>query len=201
MRHVGFLGAQPPAIKGLDDFSEDKGCLTYEFSELTNNPTERDTMKNKQPDEVTQAIDFAEREAKLREREKAFEEREKAFKEQELHDFAESLISTGKIVPAERDSLISVMVNSSDDNGTFSFSENGKPSERSGIDALKTILKRLPAVIDFGELTASDPNKAERPEHTSNVTSEEALAQQITDFAEKHNLSYAEAVQQFNGEA
>lgn len=199
LRHVGFLGAQPPAIKGLADFSEDKDCLTYEFSEPINNLTENNTMTMKQTDEVVQSIDFAEREAKLREREEAFEEREKAFQQQGLYDFTESLIQTGKIAPAERDSLISVMANGGNDDEMFSFSENGKPSERSGVDALKAILERLPPLINLSEIAASDPNKVKKPEHTSNVPSDEVLAQQIADFAEKRNLSYAEAVQQFNG--
>ncbi len=40
LRHIGFLGAQPPAIKGLGDvqFAEsdtlESGCLTFEFAEV-----------------------------------------------------------------------------------------------------------------------------------------------------------------------
>lgn len=35
LRHVGFLGAQPPAIKGLKDvaFSEEEGAVTVEFAD------------------------------------------------------------------------------------------------------------------------------------------------------------------------
>ena len=39
-RHVGFLGAQPPAVKGLKDiqFSDEEDFMSVEFSELTNSP-------------------------------------------------------------------------------------------------------------------------------------------------------------------
>lgn len=35
LRHVGFLGAQPPAIKGLEEFqfSEEENALTYDFAD------------------------------------------------------------------------------------------------------------------------------------------------------------------------
>lgn len=35
LRHIGFLGGMPPAVKGLADvaFSEDEGAVTYEFAE------------------------------------------------------------------------------------------------------------------------------------------------------------------------
>lgn len=36
LRHVGFLGAQPPAVKGLEPFEfqdDGEGCITVEFSE------------------------------------------------------------------------------------------------------------------------------------------------------------------------
>lgn len=36
LRHVGFLGAQPPAIKGLKqvEFADDADCVTIEFAEM-----------------------------------------------------------------------------------------------------------------------------------------------------------------------
>ena len=39
-RHVGFLGAQPPAVKGLKDiqFSDEEDYMTVEFSETANTP-------------------------------------------------------------------------------------------------------------------------------------------------------------------
>lgn len=35
LRHVGFLGAQPPAVKGLEEFqfSEEENALTYDFAD------------------------------------------------------------------------------------------------------------------------------------------------------------------------
>lgn len=38
LRHIGFLGGMPPAVKGMADiaFSEDDGAVTYEFGECEN---------------------------------------------------------------------------------------------------------------------------------------------------------------------
>ena len=44
-RHVGFLGAQPPAVKGLKDiqFNSEEEFMDVEFSEPTNSPAEAET--------------------------------------------------------------------------------------------------------------------------------------------------------------
>lgn len=200
LRHVGFLGAQPPAVKGLADFSDDKDCLTYEFAEIST-LTENDTMTEKHPDDPAQALDFAEREAELLAREAAIERREQAI-EQERHqgfyDFTDDLTRTGKITPAERSPILSVLLDIDKSANTFDFSEDGICGQRSSADALKAVLNRLPPVIEFGELTASDPNTITLPQAVDD-DSNDHLAQRIRQFADKNNLSFSEAVQQFNG--
>lgn len=204
LRHVGFLGAEPPAVKGLADFSDDKDCLTYEFAEISPNQLTKETTMPKEPSlDASQVIGFAEREARIQAREEAVEAREKALaktKQQGFYDFTESLLLAGKIAPAEREAIISVLVDADNANRTFSFSENGVFGERSSSDALKAVLERLSPIIEFGEITATNPNNRRLPQAIGNEVGNEQLAQQIQAYADKHQLDYAEAVQQFNGD-
>lgn len=202
LRHVGFLGAQAPAIKGLADFSEDADCVTYEFTEI--NPKPKDTSMPQHSDDVTQVMDFAEREAQLLAREQAVLEREQQLEQQNqqgFYDFTDTLIQAGKITPAERQSIVDVLIDIDDSDHTYNFSENGTTVERTSADALKTVLQRLNPIIDFAERTATNPNEADTPQHINlSESSETQLAKNIQAFANKHNLSYADAVQQYNGE-
>ncbi|MGA9768272.1 MAG: hypothetical protein WBV94_04475 [Blastocatellia bacterium] len=52
LRHVGFLGAQPPAVKGLRDIQFDEGeSITFDFSE-------GETMKDGEKSVAEQIMDF-----------------------------------------------------------------------------------------------------------------------------------------------
>ena len=122
VRHVGFFGAKPVAVKGMRDahigLSEgeagvhdfdfddnEEGVITVEFSEFSEPDTER-SMSDK--DDKGQA-DFAEREAALAQREaelakqKAAIEKEKQAIEQQAAEFAER---EAKARRAEIDELV-----------------------------------------------------------------------------------------------
>ncbi len=230
LRHVGFLGAQPPAVKGLPDFSEDTDCPTYEFSDpamflsddknIAGQPTHQkpneDTpmSKDKAPTaDEAQTADFAEqqaqlakqqqaladREAEIAEREKAFAEKEKQAKEQDFSEYCDSLITTGQVVPAEKDAIVAVMMTLDANDKTFDFAENGTVKQKSSVEVLQGVLNRLGTIIDFSERSASDPNTADKPQHGFNTDNDDELDKQIQAFAEKEGISYAEAVLQFDG--
>lgn len=226
LRHVGFLGAQPPAVKGLADFSDvsnDDDCPTFEFSETeepTNNPqtNEDDPMSDtpKEPNAITQpeqTQDFAEQQASLDAREKALQAKEAAIakreadheqqiqdiKAQNFGEYADGLIKTGQLVPAEKDAIVSVMMDLDTSDNTFDFAENGTVTKKSSVDVLKNVLTRLPATVDFSERSADDPNHAATPQHDFDPDNDAQLDQQIQDFAEKEGITYAEAAVQFGG--
>ncbi len=241
LRHVGFLGAQPPAVKGLKDFSDDADCPTYEFAEFTDlsiQQTEEKTMseKDKNTDadktvypttpvesgrvyQTTPAesgvADFAEREAhiaaeeaKLQAREEKIAAREKALAEQKqaeqkkgFADFCDTLIGNGRISPAEKDAVVSAFIDIDSSEKTFDFAEAGKVHKKSAVDVLKDVLSRSEPVVDFSERSASDPDSAARPSYGENQgQKDDELDKAIANFAEKHNLSYAEAALQFETE-
>ena len=229
LRHVGFLGAQPPAVKGLKDFtdfSDVDDLPTYEFTEFnpstnhdpnqkdnpmgnqdekdpTNNganPATEDTKHTEQQaalDEKEKAL--AAKEAAIAAREAAFAKREQDIKEADFSEFADALVKKGQIVPAEKDAVVSVMMDLDSADKTFDFAENGKEKKKTSVDVLKGVLGRLEATIDFSEHSADDPNNANKPEHGIHpkVTDDE-LDKQITDFAEAKGISYAEAAIAFS---
>ena len=225
LRHVGFLGAQPPAVKGLKDFtdfSDVDDLPTYEFTEFSK-PTddqkentmdpkdEKDTTNNgaHSATEDTKHVeqqaaldakekDLAAKEAALKAREAAFAKREQDIKENDFSEFADTLIKKGQLVPAEKDAVISVMMDLDGADKTFDFAENGTVKQKTSVDVLKGVLGRLEATIDFSEHSGDDPNNAHKPQHNVDpADNDDALHKQIQDYAEKNNVSFAEAAINF----
>ncbi|MBF0402254.1 MAG: peptidase [Magnetococcales bacterium] len=150
LRHVGFLGAQPPAIKGLPDASfreAEPGVVVWEtttdWSEQTTAnqslPPITHTMENKMavlPETETPSAAEAElqrkmaaldhREAQFAEREKQLQLAETNLKRQQtlatsLH-FVEELIQEGRILPRQREGLAAFLANL-DETGQVEFAE------------------------------------------------------------------------------
>lgn len=234
LRHVGFLGAQPPAIKGLKDFtdfSDVEDLPTYEFTEFltTLNPdqpkeenpmdpnkekTATDTSTNPATEDKTndstgiQAAQQAKidaqtkvleaKEADIAAREAAFAKREQDIKENDFSEFADTLIKKGQLVPAEKDAVVSVMMDLDGADKTFDFAENGTVNKKTSVDVLKGVLGRLGATVDFSERSSDDPNHAHKPEHGINPDeADDVLHKQILDYAEKNKVGYAEAAIKF----
>lgn len=227
LRHVGFLGAQPPAVKGLKDFTDfsDLADLpTYEFTEFSNptnqdqkeNPMdpkdEKDTTNNgantaaedtKQAEKQA-ALDakekaLAEKESAIAAREAEFDKREQDLKENDFSEFADTLIKKGQLVPAEKNAVISVMMDLDGADKTFDFAENGAVKQKTSVDVLKGVLGRLSTTVDFSERSHDDPNHASRPQHNIDPkATDDELDKQITDFAEANKISYAEAAIAFS---
>ncbi|PID65588.1 MAG: peptidase, partial [Gammaproteobacteria bacterium] len=198
LRHVGFLGAQPPAVKGLPDhssgkwsglkdFKDDSDCAIYEFTEFSTSTTEDKTMPEKTktpkaPASTGETQDFAEREAKLAADEAALAAREAAIKQREdelakkaavehesrCADFAEGLVKTGQLLPAEKTAVVSVLMDASEDK-FLDFAEAGAVVKKNHAEVLKGLLSRLPKQIDFAEHTATDPNGRQLPQNIGGI--------------------------------
>ncbi|MBF0098566.1 MAG: peptidase [Magnetococcales bacterium] len=157
LRHVGFLGAQPPAVKGLPDASfreGETGLLLWESTpeevrplaaqqnESSLAPWENNTMP-----EPSATPDVAAIEAALQEKSTALAHLELRFSEQEnmlraaeaaLHQqqvhhatrlFVDDLIRQGRILPRQREGL-SAFIASLDDSSPLSFAETDGAEEQ-----------------------------------------------------------------------
>lgn len=150
LRHVGFLGAQPPAIKGLPDamFREaERDVVVWEtttdwseqadtnlYPSLTTNKMENTMPALPETNELSTAEAELQRkiealnsrEAQFAEREKALQIAETTLKQQQTMttslQFVETLIQEGRILPRQREGL-AAFIASLDETGMVEFAE------------------------------------------------------------------------------
>ena len=180
LNHVGFLGAVPPAVKGLADvkFAANDGSahavLDFAFDvDSTINPNKENAMdKDKEKEAAEKAAaeaatkreaEIAAREAALATREaevkKAEAERAKAEKEAETKqavEFCDQLIKDGKLLPAKKNGLVEVLVTLG--RQPVSFSDGSQTVQQSAVDILKEVLNQKP--LDFAEKSADTGTQA-----------------------------------------
>ncbi len=129
LRHVGFLGAQPPAIKGLKDVSfSDQDEETYEYQDVEDTMTELEKLqaaldKEKAAREAAEkkAADFEEKAKTAR---ADFAEAQKKARRTEVDNFIESGIKDGKILPAwKKQGLADFMLALDEQTQTYEFAE------------------------------------------------------------------------------
>lgn len=150
LKHVGFLGAQAPAVSGLGtvQFADDGDDLT-----IINVETEMaDKAKNEE-------LSFAERQAELDRREQEFEARQKRIAEaaaKARHDaaisFAEGLVTAGKLKPAGKGLVVGVL-DALDAETEVSFAEAG---EMTAAAAFRKLLESASPMISFAEELAPE---------------------------------------------
>jgi len=212
IKHIGFLGAAAPSVKGLPSasFAADDEAVEFAaplgfigstlvdiFQRLRDYFVERDgvdaadriipqwsirsldtatdepqvassfaapTEDGSTPEtdmSEQQAAAFAEREQKINTREADVAAREQAIatKEQQARrddvaTFAAQLVTDGKILPRERDSIVEVILALPADT-TASFAEGDGTVTKAVGDVLRQFLTALPKRIDFQEKSAS----------------------------------------------
>lgn len=203
LRHVAFLGAQPPAIAGLADFAEgDIECDptgTVNFSEPLFNQ-EQIRMSKELQDQLaasqTQAAaadaartraegEAAEAKAQLAQfAEAAQRERVAGFT-----SFCETQIAAGCLLPKEKDAAIAVMTTLADSK-EVSFAEGGATKTVSAVDWLKGLITRSKPAVNFGEHAAGNLGDGVATKDMSDAEVDK-LAKA---HAAKHSVSYSEAL-------
>jgi hypothetical protein len=153
LRHVGFLGAVPPAVKGLGEVSFNGDVDSIEikaFNEpdimekLVENLNELESLKN---------------EAKIKERE---------AKAKEFSDFIEKCENEGITLPAMRNHITAIY-NALNEQDKTEFSEG---NSESSITILKEFLSSLPKRIEFNEIAKKEYNDNEKLTPLQIVTNE-----------------------------
>ena len=159
LRHVGFLGAMPPAVSGLGTVefadADDHDLALTSLSPLKDPPV-TDTPTATTPDTTAadeQAASFAERETAIAERERLADERDREAAERasaETHTahvtFAEAQITAGKLTPAGQ-YLVVGLLDQLASAETVSFGEAG---ELAPADALRRLFDDANPVVSFG---------------------------------------------------
>jgi hypothetical protein len=207
LRHVGFLGAQPPAVKGLPDASfreGESGLLLWESTpEGSATITAEQNDSSLVPWENTMPVpsatpDLAAIEAALQEKNAALANLELRFTEQEgllraaetaLHQqqvhhttrlFVDDLIRQGRILPRQREGL-AAFITSLDESTSLSFAE---------VDGTQKHFHEQSA-----PMTAEDaPHAFAAPDGFTVDQEGLALHRKILAHAKQHNIDFASAV-------
>lgn len=212
LRHVGFLGAMPPAVKGLrnPEFSESEQGIVDFCEEATTQATAAPATINPTQTEPTQgepemsAIDTAELDRLRAENQQLKDENAKAKAEKaetalnqakaENADFAEGLVKAGKLAPIAKQQAVDLLnyASTTMQGGVVEFSEGENLHSK-----LKAFLGAQPQVVNFGEVATKD--KAAAPQdgtveyaEGTNPASIEA-DQKIMAYAKEHGVSYTAA--------
>jgi hypothetical protein len=153
LKHVGFLGAAAPAVKGLGTVHFGEGddqapLATFEQETLMTDKT----------------VDLAEREAELAAREAALADRETSIAQREAeaetaarqarHDanvsFAEGLIGEAKLAPAAKVKVIGLL-DVLDTLAVVQFGEGDGAEEIAPADAFKKLFEGAQPLVQLGE--------------------------------------------------
>ena len=210
LRHVGFLGAQPPAVKGLrspEFAAAEEGVIVFgDWGDMQNASLWRrlrdwfigsqglDAADKILPDYAVASLEDAARqdpdsstptqaysESTTQETNKVTPEQKAALEAEnarlsglvaasEARDklnrtaglraahaaFCETLITAGKLLPAQKDFMCAFMDRVAEDSGVIEFGEGAAKKSQPGIDGLKAFLSALPKMVDFNEHATGD---------------------------------------------
>lgn len=198
LRHVAFLGAQPPAIAGLKDiqFGEGDASGAISFSEAVTTHHQEHTMTPEQElADAKKKADEAEAARKQAEAETAAAKTKLAqFAEQQRKDrhaahvsFADAQVKAGKLLPKDKETAVA-MLDSLAESQPVEFSEAGASKKVSPAEWLKGLIEGAKPVVEFGEFAPGGAG-GHRKDRTDAEIDTDAKA-----YAAKHNVSYSEAL-------
>lgn len=231
LRHVGFLGAQPPSVKGLksasfadreegviefgewadsqnaslwrrmrefliEKFSRDDADKTLpewevkSLEEAARSDSKSVYAESQEPGTMLTAAqieakeqELASRERKLQADEAAFAERQTVLTTQQRAQqriahvaFADSLISSGRLLPAHKDGVVAFMAQLSE-TGVVEFGEGANKTQVPSLDWFKAFLGAQPKVVTFGEHARPD-------DETVDTENAEDIAKAAVEFQE-----------------
>ncbi len=238
LRHVGFLGATPPSVKGLKSasFSEaEEGVIEFaDWAAVDNADMWRrlrewligkfgieeadkvapswvvDSIKSAAIVDDTQAPtpllysegntmtpeQLATRATELDNREKALTAKETKARNDELAEFAEDLVKSGQLLPANKDKVVGLL-QTMPEATVISFGEGDAKTETPALQVLKEFLKAQPKIVNFSEVAGTDKDGA------AALTDNKAVSDRATAYKRRMDeqgasCSFAEAVDAVN---
>lgn len=203
LRHVAFLGAQPPAIAGLKDIQfadDDTGAISFsEAGDASGKSTEEDDQMDK---ELQAKLDAAEQEksaalARAQAAEQAkqdadarlaqFAEQQRAERHAGFVSFCEQQVQAGTLQPKDKEAAVAVLDVLADAQ-PVEFAEGGTTKKVLPTEWLKGLIAGAKPVVSFGEFAPGKTGRVERP------ADDAELDRQAKQYAAQHSVSYAEAL-------
>lgn len=204
LRHVAFLGAQPPAVSGLKDpqFSESEAgsgfvCFSEGGGPATTITTQELSMEEKDRLEAEakaakEAQAKAEQEAAEAKAQLAqFAEQRRTERHQGFVQFAEAQLAAGKLKRPDAAALPAVLTALAD-SAPVEFAEAGATKKVSPAEWLKSFVTGSTPVVQFGEFA---PGGAETVDQGSAKGKSDAeIDTAAKAYATQHKVQYAEAL-------
>lgn len=211
LRHVAFLGAQPPAIAGLKDiqFADDAAGLVC-FSEagtVDSDPgpsTQEPPAMTDQEKAALARAEKAEAEAKAAAEARAtaeaaaqaataqlaqFAEQQRAATHASHVAFAEAELKAGRLLPQHKEPAIAVLDLLADAQ-PVEFAEAGATKKIAPVEWLKGLIGSAQPAVQFGEFAGAAPDVF----LSASGMSDADIDKRARAYAAKHNVSYAEAL-------
>lgn len=158
LRHVGFLGAQAPAVKGLrsPEFAEDDGAVSFEFSEHNEATTISPSFSEFNHQETSTVT--PEKKAALEAENAQLKAQLAAAKTAQIHKdhaaFAEALVASGQLLPAQQEVAVATLDFFAGAETPVEFGEGD--AKKPLIEGFKEFLAALPKRIEFGEAATGE---------------------------------------------
>jgi len=197
LRHVGFLGAQPPAVKGLPDVEfADENLETIEIDNLNidlNEPEDNPQDNLKKMEEKLKQYEMKSKE--MDEKERKFEELQTKYsqvlveksnlekelqkqkRDAQLKEYAEVVdkaIANGKLLPSMKNTMIKLYEVLSL-TPTYEFNEGVKTNTP---ELLNELINSMPKLINFEEMAKNEKDKSKDHElPASKIVAEEIRKQ------------------------
>ncbi len=207
LRHVAFLGAQPPAIAGLKDmqFSEGDAVEGAVCFSLPNLPTLKglDPMDEELQQQLAKAQADLDAANAATAAAKADAEAAKAqaasFAEAAAQErkagfvaFAEGQVQAGRLLPKDKDMAVATL-QALDGAAPVEFSEGGTTTKVSPAQWLQGLIANAQPAVSFGEFAPAGKGAGTAP-GSARGKSDQEIDQAAQAYMRQHKVQYAEAV-------
>lgn len=189
LKHVGFLGAAAPAVKGLKPVAlegDDEGVVVIELAEAPAGESELEELRRR--------LDVTEREnetlkASLATKDTEFSEAVAGLtRRTEDENFVETLIGEGRFLPAFRDGMLAFL-DTLDGTLTVEFGEGDELTRTNPREFLFAYMKAQPCLVEYREMAAGNDG-----DEGSDNTVDEVSAWVDEQRAKGRRVSYGDGV-------
>ena len=211
LRHVAFLGAQPPAIAGLKDiqFSEDDAGGAVSFSEIEPAPSTPQESLSMTEAEIKAMQEQLAAEKKAREKAEAdaaeskkkadtaqaetasFAERARADRKAGFVSFAETQVEAGRLLPKDKAMTVATL-DALADAQPVEFAEGDTTRKVSPAQWLQDLIAKAPPAVSFGEFAPRSATQVQPG--AAQGKSDAEIDQAAKAYMRQHKVDYSEAL-------
>lgn len=205
LRHVAFLGAQPPAIAGLKDIEfsagDADGAVCFSEIEPIDTQQESDDMSKELEEKLAKAqadLDAANKKAadadaarKAAEDQAAsFAEKARADRKAGFVSFAEAQVQAGKLLPKDKDMAVATL-DLLADAAPVEFAEGDATRKVGPAQWLQELISAQKPAVSFGEFA---PGRTTTAAGSAVGKSDAEIDQAAKAYAAQHKVNYSEAL-------